>query len=688
MTRLTHTVGILLGGLLLAACGGGGGGSPQAPPDDEPAEARLSATADCDALGDALRSDARRKIEVQAEELRRSGWLYVDGVVPPASTSTPAAAPTPAAADGGVPPRDHTDTNVQVPGIDEPDVVETDGTRIYLLHENALLILEAFPPAATRLAETVALEGYPLGMFVDGGRALVLSQVYDSGELGGSDGCATIDAPFPGIELVDPPIGGVVPPFRPSCPAAFVKLTLLDLTAAPARIARELYVEGQYVGARRSGERVRAIVQRDWGLPPGVPEPWQFLVSPAPPSSEAEFRARVDEWQQQALAALEAGTIGDWLPRRRERRAGALVDRPLACERAYVTDAAVAEHGTTVLVGLDIASDDAPLTDALLMGRASAVYANAETLVLAEPEWEQATMEGVGVRTALHVFALPADSLATVYRGSGFVPGTVLSQFALDAKDDVLRVATTFTRETLETVTRLSTARVQDGKLVVIGSTVEMASNERLVGVRYLGDRAYLVTFRRIDPLFVIDLHDPAHPTLLGEVELPGFSEYLHPLGDRHLLTIGQAGAPSGELLGAALRIFDVSDPSAPRLTAEHLLPNDGWTRAASDHLAFTFDARLGLLALPFDHGFQSRATLMLVAVDPEEGFTPRGEIEHGGESIVPCLPPFEAEGCPVYRSMLRGLFIEDTVYSISTAELRAHALADLATPLATVELP
>jgi uncharacterized secreted protein with C-terminal beta-propeller domain len=310
--------------------------------------------------------------------------------------------------------------------------------------------------------------------------------------------------------------------------------------------------------------------------------------------------------------------------------------------------------------------------------------------LLAYPEWQDEPLGDASTRTALHVFALPADSLATIYRGSGFVPGTLLSQFAVDAKDDVLRVATSFvSSQRQQNVTRVTTARIEHDALVTLGSSGDLAPGEQFRGGRFLDDRAYLVTFLQIDPLFVIDVSDPVHPTVLGEVELPGFSEYLHPLGQHHLLTIGRAADVQGRPLGLALRIFDVTDPTAPRLAHEHVLPSDGSTPAETDHLAFTFDSRLGLLALPFNHyeSFSGHATLELLEVDATTGFAVRGTIEHGSGPFTPC-PGFEWELCGTYTTMLRGIFIDDGVYSISTTKVQAHRLDDLATPLATVTLP
>jgi len=681
--------------LTLAACGGGGGaGSSDGTDAPEPATAALSHVADCDALLTAVRADAHRKIGVQADELRAEGWRYLGSGLPrPISSATPAWAPTPAPQASPAAP-DATDTNTQVPGVDEADVVETDGTRIYLLQGEKLLVLNALPPAESTLVEQVPIEGWPLGMFVAGGRALVVSSVSDSGELGGDSLCGQIGAPFPRSERIDNPWFDFLPSSPSSCAPPFVKVTLLDVTATPARTVRELYVEGSYVAARRHGSRARVIVERTWGTPADLTDPWQDIGTGGAPATEAELLARVDGWERRALATIDTSTLADWLPAARERVNGALVDRPLACDQAAVPPAGHVATGSTLVVGFDITTDDGPIADTLLLGSAAQIYANADTLVLAQWEWQAEPFDDAETRTALHAFTLAADALTPVYRGSGYVPGMLSSQFGLDVDGDVVRAATTFARTTdlgWRTVTRVTTARITDDGLVPLGASADLAPGESLRAVRFVGARAYLVTFLQIDPLFVVDLSDPTNVRTLGELELPGFSEYLHPLDPDHFLTIGRAGTAQGQTLGVALRLFDVSDPTAPRQTADYVLPIDASTPAEYDHLAFTLDASRGLLALPvtsYDGASGNpRANLQLFDIDLIAGIDLRGVITHGDPGFVPCSYD-PSERCPAYETMRRALLIAGTVYSISNVQMHVHALDDLTTPLATVALP
>jgi hypothetical protein len=636
----------------------------------------------------AFRADARAKIAVQADELRIRGWQYVGGGGVGSPTPVALATPAPQGTAAGGRPPDATDTNTQVPGVDEADVVEVTGDRIYLLRGSELVALTATPPTALAIADRIPIEGYPVGMFVADGRGLVVSQVYDNdGALGGDRSCGAIGAPFPEA----PWIAGSVP-FGFSCTPVFTKVTLVDVTMVPATVVRELYLEGRYIGARRHDRRARVIVERDWGTPPSLPNPWDVIWTPSSSRDPVDFVAAVDTWEHDALAAIDASVLADWMPVERERIDGALVDHAPACENVYAPPTGLARQGTTLIAGFDLDAANGPIDDTLLVGDTSTIYANADTLVLADPGWQDEPLGGASLRTALHVFALAEDETKVSYLGSGFVPGSLLSQFALDVSGDVVRVATTYWSElTGRPSTRVTTARVDDGALVALGTTEDLAPGEQLQGVRFLGDRAYLVTFVRVDPLFVVDLSDPAHPRTLGEVTLPGFSEYLHPLDDHHLLTIGRAGTDPGQVQGLALRIFDVAEPTAPVLSDEYVLQPNGWSPAETDHLAFTFEPRLGLLALPLNQSEISftRGTLQLFDVSADTGIHLRGVVDHGvAGRIDTCAPPYDWESCFVSDWMERGLFIDDVVYSIATGDVQARSLDELSTPLAKVSLP
>ena len=194
--------------------------------------------------------------------------------------------------------------------------------------------------------------------------------------------------------------------------------------------------------------------------------------------------------------------------------------------------------------------------------------------------------------------------MKTQYRGSGEVSGYLLSQWSLSEYRGVLRVVSTESPAWWgaggETESFLTTLRQQDGGLVQAGRIGGLGKGERVYSVRFAGDVGYVVTFKQIDPLFTLDLANPEKPRVLGELKIPGYSAYLHPVGEDLLLGIGQDVNEEGRPQGTQLSLFDVSDLRKPtRLHSQPLGP--GWSEAESDHHAFLFWPKTGLVVIPFE---------------------------------------------------------------------------------------
>jgi len=203
-------------------------------------------------------------------------------------------------------------------------------------------------------------------------------------------------------------------------------------------------------------------------------------------------------------------------------------------------------------------------------------------------------------QSPIYAFALTDDTLD--YRGVATVTGMVPSQWALQVSDDVLYVASEVWRNGNHAL--LTSFALGHGALDKLDQTEPIAPGETLRSVRFLGDKAYLVTFRQMDPLFVIDLADPRHLAVLGELRIPGFSTYIHPLGDDRLLTVGFSGNEGGLDGGISVQTFAVGDPLHPTQIASYIIGDQAGSYASSpaqyDHHAFSFSPELGLLTLPY----------------------------------------------------------------------------------------
>ena len=269
----------------------------------------------------------------------------------------------------------------------------------------------------------------------------------------------------------------------------------------------------------------------------------------------------------------------------------------------------------------------------------------------------------------------PADVVLNRGRASaplvamGAVPGMTLNQFSLDETDaGLLRVATTagFGDAATNGVYVLSATA---GNLQAIGSVTGLARGERIFSVRFAGEVGYVSTFREVDPLFVIDLSAPTAPRVVGELKVPGFSSYLHPLDATRLLGIGRDVDPAtGRVRGLQLSIFDVGDPSRPRHTATYTFPGDGWeswSEAAWDHHAVGWFADQRILAIPVQQGggWEGGHGLVVFRLDLDgaTGFTKLGQIVHGD----------------IVRRSLR---IGDFLYSVSegqAGQVKVHRLEE-----------
>jgi hypothetical protein len=630
-------------------------------------------------------------------------------------------------------PSGHSETTTQVEGVDEADIVKIDeeSQYIYLLHGNELFVLDAWEPAQTAVEGQLSIEGSPHEMFVRENAAVVFSSVYDEqGLLRGDTASASAGTVTPDGMYYD--YYGYSP---------FTKITLIDVsdTSAP-RVVREFYVEGEYLSSRRHDHIVRAVVQGGFRAPNfsasiDYTDPW------GEPYSKADIEAQVKAWHERMVAAVRASELSDWLPLELERKNGEIEAVEPACDEVagrvqkdyYAPSPGLTQYGMTNIFAFDLSDPEKDPGGAVILGEASEVYASAKVMLLAHNDWTWQDRGYDHERTALHRFDLHAD-ITTNYIASGFVQGHIKDQFSLDEHAGYIRVATAvnnwgvmpllmdgpagadmaMTEEIVEPFepdqtpdNRVITLKTDtdEGELVQTGITRALGKRgEEIKSVRFLGDVGYVVTFRNTDPLIAVDLSDPEAGDLpvLGELEIDGFSEYMHPMDEDHLLTIGRNTDTSGRDIGLLLQIFDISDPASPTRAHEHPYWQSGWSEANTNHKAFTYYGDRQLLAFPYaSYSYPFLSTLEVFRVTVEAGFTQLGSIDHTSLLTATCPDPmyFDYYSCgrpePEVR---RGVFItgdedndgtdSDFVYSISYGGVMVHDLDDLTAPVAEVQLP
>jgi uncharacterized secreted protein with C-terminal beta-propeller domain len=460
-------------------------------------------------------------------------------------SQVPVAAPAPdsgARAEG----EDTSSTNIQEAGVDEPDIVKSDGRNVFALTGGRLHSVDARSPLP-RTLDSVAIAGGGGELLAQGRRALAIAGA---------------------------PGGGTV-------------LTEIDIAnPAAMRVLRTLTVDGDYVSARLHDHTVRVVLSSapralDVPIPAPPPRPPGPIATPD--------RAIADAAKRKPLRARRAG----WVPSAtlRNRRTGRKRKRAIvACDDVRRTPRFTGAGMLTVLTidlqrGLPAVDSDAVMTNA------DTVYASPTSVYVATSGgWERPD-------TSIHRFDLAGDD-STVYRASGQVPGDLLNQFSLSEHKGVLRAATTEDAGS-ESQSHVTVLETQGARLERIGQVSGLGRSERIYAVRFIGDRGYVVTFRQIDPLYTLDLSDPRQPKVRGELKILGYSAYLHPVGEHELLGVGVDASEEGRRQGAQLSLFDVADPAAPKLLHKRALGELTSTDVEFDHHAFLFWAPTRLAVIP-----------------------------------------------------------------------------------------
>jgi uncharacterized secreted protein with C-terminal beta-propeller domain len=499
---------------------------------------------------------------------------------------------------------EHSDTNIQEAGVDEPDIVKTDGRRIVAVAQGRVHLISSVRGELTRHR---TLPGSTArNVFLSGNRLLVFS---DRGADGGRP-----RAPWFGSEAV---------------------LTMYDISSLddPQRIAT-LTIDGSVLDARLVGSQVRVVTVAS----PDVDAPAPDYTRDGRLSKKSERDLRT---------AVASTTIDDWIPSYvLEDGRGTQVGHGHLVECGDLARPEKFSGLDTVAVSSFSMSSTLQERQAVgVVAGGQQIYATSTSTYVSTTEWSR---DGTPASTSLHKFVTAASG-ASAYRGSGDVPGMLLNQYALSEYDGVLRVASTVserrgwvnTRQATEGL--VTTLKEQDGALHQLGQIGGLGrkDDESIRAVRFIADRGYVITFRQTDPLYVIDLRNAAAPRVLGELKIPGYSGYLHPIGRNRLLGVGQSGAESdpGGPTGVQFSLFDISNPTAPRRLDTHT-DGAGAASAEFDPKAFLYWQPRDLVIAPLDlygdeRGRGAFSGVVLLRAT-EDGLTELGKVRvTGGQGVA-----------------------------------------------------
>ena len=542
----------------------------------------------------------------------------------------------------------HSTTNVQEEGVDEADLIKTDGRIIVTTITGTVQVVDV---ATEQVISTIALPGradqvHAGELLLHGSTLVVLASEWGSWTPAADDR----QMAFPSSRTV---------------------VTTVDLSdPGDPRTLGSVRIEGHYSSARMIGDTVRMVMVTD---PPSVEQTW-------PQDGRLSSEEEAEEANRQLIRDSE---IDDWIPHVQVLDADGTVQstEPLLDCEEISRPRDPAGLSTMSVLSFDIGSGaPEPTSGAGLVASGSTVYASTDRLIVATNRWDPWRWtdgdisqwgDGSTAKTDLHSFDI-SDPSGTTYRASGTVDGYLLSQWALDEENGVIRVATTTDPRAASQESHSSLVMLrEDGEtLAETGRADGLGLTEQVRAVRYLSpDLAAIVTFRQTDPLYLIDTSDPTAPRVTGELKIPGYSAYLHPLDEDTLLGVGQDADPeTGQTKGLQVSRFDISDLSAPRQT-QVMTWEDGYTPVEWDHRAFTYWPATDQVFLPMSRWSETKEESFggVVVLDVDEALTEDGRI-----SVTPGRDDYWGEGPS------RTIVIGDQLWTLDYEGLARFDLATL----------
>lgn len=539
---------------------------------------------------------------------------------------------------------DYSSTNVQVQGVDEGDIVKTDGDYIYQVNKQRVVIAKANPPENMKILSTIDYTDknlIPQEIYLHGQRMIII---------GSSKAYIPIYKIENGVQIEKYPSSRFT--------QNSVKVLIYDMSDREnVKLLREVELEGSYISSRKVGSALYLVANAYLE---------QYRIQDGEMNVTPSYRDTIkkDEYINIGYDSIR------YFP--------GLID-----------------SNYMIVAGINVDGNEAANVSTYL-GAGQNIYASVENLYVAVTSYSNATARQT-YEESTQVYKFGMKDAQLTYLCKGEVPGTILNQFSMDESGNQFRIATT-KGNTWGAGERLSKngLYVLDDMLSITGRIEDMAPGEKIYSVRFMGDRAYVVTFKTVDPLFVIDLKDPVKPTILGALKIPGYSDYLHPYDENHIIGFGK---DTIEIKGQAyyqgmkIALFDVTDVSNPIQKFTEMIGDRGTdSELLSNHKALLFSKEKNLLAFPvtlmeventsekvkansLQYGQFTFQGALVYSLDIANGFKLKGRITHLSED------DYLKAGNSWYSSdknVQRIIYIGDTLFTLSNSMIKANAIDDL----------
>jgi uncharacterized secreted protein with C-terminal beta-propeller domain len=597
-------------------------------------------------------------------------------------SSAPAATPS---ASGVQASRDYSGTNIQVEGVDEADFVKSDGKYIYTISGNKIVIVDAYPADSAKIVSQIELNGTPQEIFINKDKLIVF----------GYEDYSYNSVAVPAIGIISP---------RYYSPKTFVNVYDVTDRANPV-LKRNVSVDGNYFDSRMIGDYVYLIANDPVNYGGTNPIPMPVIQSGSVSRTIAASDVYYFDSPDTSYVFTNVISINTQNDNQELNSKTFLMGYS---ENLYVSTSNIYVVYTKRLSEYDFYDRilDEAVIPAVSVQEQVKISAIRDSNLTKYEEMQQISkslqdyIDSLGPENGAQVMKTIQDNVQKVqveiskemektvihkisinngnieYQTKGEVPGYVLNQFSMDEYNNNFRIATTTGSWSQN---QLNNVYILDSNLQIIGKLEDLAQGERIYSVRFLGEKGYLVTFRQMDPLFVIDLSNPTNPTVLGYLKIPGVSDYLHPYDETHVIGVGVDATEQGRVQGMKLSLFDVSDVSNPKEISKYIIGERGtYSEALSDHKAFLFSKDKNLLVIPVSLAEkdyqQTWQGAYVFNVDLSNGFVLKGRITHENETINRTEYYYYD-----YQSQIRrSLFMDNVLYTLSGKMIKMNNLSDL----------
>ncbi|MBU4124059.1 MAG: beta-propeller domain-containing protein [Nanoarchaeota archaeon] len=585
-------------------------------------------------------------------------------------------------------------TNIQVEGVDEADIVKNDGKYIYTVSNGIVYIVDAYPAENAKLLSNITSGGTIQNIFINKDRLVLFGQ-------------------DPHVYL-EQPVGIRMPYYN--IQTSFIQVYDVSDRSNPT-LVRNLSIDGNYYDSRMIGDYVYVILNQNFYYQEGGPIPLPRIMS----SSGIETTLATDVYYFDGTQSNTFTTIAAVNIQTDEEinKKVYLMDYSqniyVSQDNIYITYQKTVNENMYNEKRIDIIITSMPIQIAQRMRSVmnsinetyekmneigqiyyeySNTLSNGERAKLEKDMQDTLSAYEIEIqkeryKTIIQKIAVSNGNIE--YKTSGEVPGMPLNQFSMDENEGYFRIATTIPRSWNSVGSEsMNNLYILGNTLTITGKLEDLAPGERIYSARFVGNRCYLVTFKQVDPLFVIDT-DPFNPRVLGELKIPGYSDYLHPYDENHIIGIGKEATDQGTFAwyqGVKLALFDVTDVANPVEVSTYAIGDRGTSSdALYDHKAFLFDKEKNLLVIPINlaevnqsqypdgvptwaHGETVWQGAYVFDLSVANGFVLKGKVNHS--DIVNDYWYYGS------YAVKRSLYMDDILYTISDKMIKMNSLSDI----------